>query len=63
MAVSEAALPTETIKSTVTASGRNKESFFSHNSATLGLSESQKTRTADKENSTGHWRETKLRKS
>lgn len=50
-------LPTQTIKSTVTASGQNKESFFSHNPATFGLSKSQKTRTADKENSTGRWRE------
>lgn len=65
MVVSEAMLPTETIKSTVTASGQNKESFFSHNSATFSLSESQKTRTADKESSTGQWRwrENKLRKS
>lgn len=63
MVVSEAMLPTETIKSTVTASGHNKESFFSHNSATFSLSKSQKTRPADKENSTGQWRESKLRKS
>lgn len=49
MAVSEATLPTETIKSTVTASGQNKDSFFSHNSATLRLSKSQKTRNTDKE--------------
>lgn len=61
MVVSEATSPTETIKSTVIASGQNKESFFSYNSATFGLSESQKTRTADKGNSTGHWRENKLR--
>lgn len=51
--VSEAMLPTETIKSTVTASGQNKGPFFSHNSATFWLSKSQKTRTADKGNSAG----------
>lgn len=63
--VSEAVLPAETIKSTVTASGQNKEPFFSHNSATFGLSKSQKTRISDKENSAGYgwWRENKLRKS
>lgn len=56
MVVSEAGLPTETIKSTVTASGQNKEPFFSHNSATFRLSKSQKTRGADKDNSMGRWR-------
>lgn len=61
----EAMLPTETIKSTATASGRNKEPFFSHYSATFGLSKSQKTRTADKGNlaGCGTWRENELRKS
>lgn len=56
MVASEAMSPTETIKSTVTASGQNKESLFSHNSETFSLSESEKTSAAHKENSTGQWR-------
>lgn len=48
MVVSEATVPTETIKSTVTASGQNKESFFPHNSVTFSLSKSQKTRATKK---------------
>lgn len=49
MVASETTSPTETIKSTVTASGQNKESFFSHNSATFRLLQAENATAADKD--------------
>lgn len=63
MVVTEAALPTETIKSTAKASGQNKDPLFSHNPATFELSRNQEDKGRKQRNATGckAWRENKPR--